>query len=169
MEILRDLNFNGNSQLKINNSASVILIALAISCFITSCSKKPGELYNDGLKSFASGDYAKAQENFADGIKKNGSDSLYAGFIAANLVTGKYAPVNSAYNDFTDGIHSLLVKMYGERPMKMVGATTRIIPYKIEGGNQLPPDFPQTVEIQAIADRQGFFFLKQQIDKIVKK
>ena len=77
--------------------------------------------------------------------------------------------INQTYNDFTDGIHNSLVTMFGERPMKFYGATTRIIPYKIEWGNQLPPDFPQTVAIQAIADRQGFFSLKQQIDKIVKK
>lgn len=142
------------------------MLVLAFS-FI-SCSKKPAELYDEGMKSFFTGNYEKAQENFADGIKKGGSNSLYAGFIAANLVTGKYAPVNSAYNDFTDGIHKVLVMVYGERSMKILGATTKIIPYKTNGGNKLPQDFPQTIEIQAIADRQGFMVIKEQIDKIIK-
>ena len=101
--------------------------------------------------------------------KENGSDSLYAGFIATNLVTGKYPQINQTYNDFTDGIHNSLVTMFGEKAMKFYGATTEIIPYKIGGGNQVPPDFPQTIAIQAIADRQGFFAVKQQIDKALKK
>ena len=135
---------------------------------LVSCSKKPAELYDDGMKSFVAGNYEKAQENFSDGIKKAGSDSLYAGFIAANLVTGKYPTVNSAYNDFTEGIHSVLVRMYGERSMKTVSVTNQIIPYKANGGNKLPQDFPQTIEIQAIADRQGFTLIKDQIDKLIK-
>ncbi len=135
---------------------------------LVSCSKKPVELYIDGMKSFTTGSYEKAQEDFSDGIKKGGSDSLYAGFIAANLVTGKYAPVNSAYDDFTDGIHKVLLRMYGERFMKTVNVTSQLIPYKPEGGNKLPQDFPQTIEIQAIADREGFTAVKDQIDKLVK-
>jgi len=163
VEKLRNLNF----QLKIYNSTFRILFALAF--LLSSCSKKPAELYNDGIKSFAEGNYEKAQENFSNGIKKGGSDSLYAGFIAANLVTGKYTFINSAYNDFTDGIHKLLVRMYGERTMKAISVTREIIPYKTSGGNKLPQDFPQTVEIQAIADRLGFVNIKQQIDKIIKE
>lgn len=156
--------------------ASIRLFIIPLMLLLSSCSKKPAELYNEGIKSFAAGNYEKAQENFADGIKKGiqtdspgRSDSLYAGFVAANLATGKYALINAAYNDFTDGIHNSLVKMYGERAMKMVGITKEIIPYKTGGGNQLPSDFPQTVMIQEIADRQGFLTVKQQVDDIIKK
>jgi hypothetical protein len=155
---------------------SIRLFIIPLMLLLASCSKKPAELYSEGIKSFAAGNYEKAQENFANGIKKGiqtdspgRSDSLYAGFVAANLVTGKYVGINAAYNDFTDGIHNSLVRMYGERAMKMVGITKEIIPYKTGGGNQLPPDFPQTVMIQEIADRQGFFTVKQQVDDIIKK
>ncbi len=157
-------------------STSMGLFIIPFIFLLSSCSKKPAELYSDGMKSFAAGNYEKAEENFADGIKKGvqtdsprRSDSLYAGFVAANLVTGKYAEINAAYNDFTDGIHNSLVKMYGERAMKTVGIAKEIIPYKTGGGNQLPPDFPQTVVIQEIADRQGFFTVKQQVDAVIKK
>jgi hypothetical protein len=136
---------------------------------LASCSKKPAELYTDGMKLFATGKYDDAQEDFAKGIKRDGNDSLYAGFITANLVTGKYPQINQIYNDFTDGIHNSLVIMFGERTMKFYGATTEIIPYKTGGGNRVPTDFPQTVAIQALADRQGFFTVKQQIDKVIKK
>ena len=179
MEILRNLNFKFlilNSQIKIHSSPIIILSALLLSSLLVSCSKKPAELYDDGMKSFTAGNYEKAQESFTDGIKKSvqkdlfvGSDSLYAGFIAANLITGKYAPINSAYNEFTDGIHAWLVNSYGERVIKMVGVTKEIIPYKTGGGNRLPPDFPQTVAVQAIADHQGFANIRQQIDSIIKK
>jgi hypothetical protein len=179
VEILRNLNFKSlilDVQIKMHISRFIILSALLLSFLLVSCSKKPAELYDEGMKSFTAGNYEKAQESFSDGIKKSveknlfvGNDSLYAGFIAANLVTGKYAPINSAYNDFTDGIHAWLVNSYGERAMKMVGVTKEIIPYKPGGGNRLPPDFPQTVAVQAIADHQGFANMRQQIDSIIKK
>ena len=165
MEILRNLNL----QFKILNLKIIIFILPTLVLLVVSCSKKPAELYNDGMKSFASGNYEKAQENFADGIKKNGSDSLYAGFIAANLVTGKYSSVNSAYNDFSDGIHNIIIRLYGPKAVRALGIAKELIPYKAEGGNKLPADFPQTIAIQAVADRDGFFVVKQQIDKIIKK
>jgi hypothetical protein len=165
VEILRLL----NSKFKIHGSRLIIFSALLFAFLNSSCSKKPAELYSDGLKSFAAGNYEKAQQSFADGIRKGTSDSLYGGFIAANLVTGKYASINSAYNDFTNEIHDTLVKMYGARPMKVVAVATEIIPYKTNGGNRLPPDFPQTVATQAIADRRDFLTIKQQIDNIIKK
>jgi hypothetical protein len=165
VEILRNL----DSRFKIYDLKFIVAAAFILALSFVSCSRKPAELYNDGMKSFVAGDYGKAQENFADGIKKGGSDSLYAGFIAANLVTGKYAPVNSAYNDFCDGIHQSLVKVYGARAVKMVGVTSGIIPYKTGGGNKLPQDFPQTIDLQAMADYQGFIAVKQQIDKVVKQ
>ncbi len=146
-----------------------LFLVLTSAFLLASCSKKPAEFYNDGMKSFVAGKYDEAQENFTKGIKKDGNDSLYAGFIAANLVTGKYPHINQVYNDFTDGIHNSLVRMFGERAIKFYGATTEIIPYKTVGGNRLPMDFPQTVAIQALADRQGFFTVKQQIDKVIKK
>ncbi len=152
----------------IRNLNYAVFLAFVVSLFLSSCSKKPVELYDEGMKSFVAGKYEEAQESFSDGIRKGGSDSLYAGFIAANLVTGKYAGINSAYNDFSDGIHKLLVRLYGERAMKMLSAVDPLIPYKATGGNKLPQDFPQTIEIQAIADREGFAAIKEQIDKIVR-
>jgi hypothetical protein len=164
------------NRFRIQNPKFRILLMVTSAFLVASCAKKPVELYKDGLKSFAAGNYEKAQENFSDGIRKNDqadsfdrSDSLYAGFIAANLVTGKYASINSAYNDFTKGIHDSLINLYGQRAMKMVEVTSEITPYKTGGGNRLPPDFPQTVVIQAIADHQGFYNIKQQIDGVVKK
>lgn len=153
----------------IKNAKYPVLFALVCIISFASCSRKPAELLNDGMKSFAAGDYTKAQEDFEEGIKKSGSDTLYAGFIAANLVTGKYGPVNSAYNNFTDGIHQALIKMYGEREVKFYGIAKDILPYKTDGANKVPPDFPTTVAIQAIADHQGFYFVKQQIDNILRK
>jgi len=172
VEIIRILNFRfliPGARFNTQISKLVILLVLLSVFFLSSCSKKPTELYNEGMNSFASGNYEKALENFADGIRKDGNDSLYSGFIAANLATGKYALINSAYNDFTAGIHDSLLIIYGKRAMKIVGITSEIIPYKTEGGNMLPPDFPQIVDVQAIADRQAFATIKQQIDKIVKK
>jgi len=158
------------------NSKSLLLITIALAMLSASCSKKPVELYREGMSSFTAGKYADAQESFARGIKKNvqsdifgKGDSLYAGFIAANLVTGKYSAVNSAYNDFTDSIHASLVRMYGEKTMMLIGATTKIIPYKAEGGNKLPSDFPETVAVQGIADHKDFAAIKQQIDDIIRK
>lgn len=165
--MIKQLNLNVFYGIKKTN----YLILFALVCIISfaSCSKKPAELLSDGLKSFSAGDYAKAQEDFEDGIKKNGGDTLYDGFIAANLVTGKYAPINSDYNSFTDGIHQSLIKMYGERQVRFYAITKEILPYKTEGGNKVPPDFPETVATQAMADRQGFYFIKQQIDNILRK
>lgn len=147
----------------------IIFFAFASAMLLASCSKKPAELYNDGMKSFVAGKYQDAQEDFAKGIKKDGSDTLYAGFIAANLVTGKYTQINQTYNDLSEAIHDSLVALFGEKAMKFYGATTELIPYKIDGGNRLPQDFPQTIVLQSVADRQGFFTIKQQIDKIIKK
>lgn len=152
-----------------NLSVRLVPLILLSTIFLSSCSKKPDELYSDGMKSFTAGDYAKAQEYFSDGIKKDGGENLYAGFIAANLVTGKYPQVNSAYNQFTDGIHAALVRLYGDKILKVFGITTKIIPYNTSGGNQIPPDFPQTIVIQAAADYQGYLAVKQQIDGTIKK
>lgn len=172
MEILRNLNLKSsslNSEFTIYNLLFGILSVLVLALGIAACSKKPAELFDDGIKSFAAGKYSDAEEQFADGIKKNGSDSLYAGFIAANLVTGKYPQLNSSYNQFTDGIRTSLVLLYGERALRHYGITSKIVPYKTEGGNQLPPDFPLVVVVQARADIQDFFTIKQQIDKLIKK
>lgn len=136
---------------------------------LASCSRKPEALYVDGMKAFAAGKYTEAQDYFADGIRKNGGDSLYAGFVAANLVTGKYVQVNAAYNQFTDGIRNYLVQLYGERVLQHYGVVAKIVPYKTSGGNQLPSDFPSTIVTQARADIEGYFTLKQQIDNLLKK
>lgn len=169
MEILRHLRIH-NLKLKIVDRRFYLLeLLLVLVFFLASCSRKPEAFYVDGMKSFAAGKCAEAQEYFADGIRKNGTDSLYAGFIAANLVTGKYAQVNAAYNQFTDGIRGSLVQLYGERVLRLYGITTKIIPYKTSGGNQLPPDFPLTVVVQVRADIQGYFTLKQKIDNLIKK
>jgi hypothetical protein len=169
VEILRHLRID-NLKLKIVDGRFYLLqLLLVLAFFLASCSRKPEAFYVDGMKSFAAGKYAEAQEHFANGIRKNGSDSLYSGFIAANLVTGKYDQVNAAYNQFTDGIRSSLVQLYGERVLQRYGITTKIIPYKTSGGNQLPPDFPLTVAVQARADIAGYFTLKQKIDNLIKK
>jgi hypothetical protein len=150
-------------------SKSILLAVLSLSFLISSCSKKPAELYDDGMKSFAAGDYAKAQQYFADGIKKEGSTHLYAGFIAANLVTGKYPQVNTAYNQLSGNIHSYLAGRVGERIFRTLGITTELVPYDIKGGNKLPPDFPATIMLQATADYSDYLAIQQQIDTILKK
>jgi hypothetical protein len=153
-----------------------VLVVAGLSFVIASCSKKPMEFYHEGIKSFTAGKFEEAQESFSEGIRrslKEGSslrnDSLYAGFIAANLVTGKYAPIISAYNDLSKRIHTTLAGMYGERTMKMLGIVKEIVPYDTSGGNRLPRDYPQTIAIQAIADNSGFSMIEQQVDEIVKK
>ncbi len=146
-----------------------LICVLTLSLLVASCFKKPAELQESGMKAFAAREYAKAQEYFADGIKKEGNTQLYAGFIAANLVTGKYPEVNSAYNEFSDNIHSSLTELYGERVIRTLGVTTELIPYNIKGGNQIPPDFPQTIALQASADYSAYLTVEQQIDDIVKK
>ncbi|HEY9167641.1 MAG TPA: hypothetical protein VIS48_15915 [Candidatus Kryptonia bacterium] len=120
------------------------------------------------MKSFASGKYADALDDFSDGIKKEGNTSLYAAFIAANLVTGKYPQVNTAYNEFSAGIRGYLVKLYGESGLKRRNMID-IVPYKDAGGNQVPSDFPKTIELQAVVDYQDFLAVKQQIDNVLKK
>ncbi len=150
-------------------SKSMLLVVFSFSFLIASCSKKPAELYDGGMKSFAAKDYAKAQEYFADGIKKEGNMQLYAGFIAANLVTGKYPQVNDAYNKLTEAIRSSLIQRYGKRLIVTLGITTELPPYNVNGGNQIPPDFPGIVMLQAKADYEDFITVEQQIDRIVKE
>jgi len=179
VEIIRNINYKfsvSTSKLKIPNLKLVMIASVLTALYLASCSKKPAELYNDGMKLFVAEKYADAQTDFGKGIKKEDqhdlfsrNDSLYAGFIAANLVTGKYPQINQTYNDFTNGIHDSLVRMFGKRAMKALGITTEVIPYKIEGGNRVPADFPQTIVLQAVADHQGFFTIKQQIDKTIKQ
>jgi hypothetical protein len=147
----------------------IIALLLSFQLFFGACSKKPAELYNEGMKSFTSGKYLEAQETFEKGIRKYDSDSLYSGFIAANLVTGKYPHVNESYNNFTDKIHDTLIKMFGEKIIRYYGITTSIVPYQVKGGNRIPPDFPATIAIQALADPEGFVTIKKEINKIVKK
>jgi hypothetical protein len=145
------------------------LLGIALACTISSCSKKPAESYNDGIKAIAANDYARAQDYFADGIKNNGDMKLYAGFIAADLVTGKYPAVISAYNALSDSIHSSLVQMYGARVMKIVGISSKIIPYNTSGGNKIPPDFPDTIVLQCMANYQQYLVMKQQIENAIGK
>ena len=121
------------------------------------------------MKSFAAGDYAKAMDYFADGIKKEDAPNLYSGFIASNLVTGKYPEINSGYNRFTDGIHASLVQMYGLRAVTMFSIAKQLVPYNINGGNKLPADYPETVALQIKADYEGYVTLKQQVDNTIKK
>ena len=151
------------------HSKSILLAVLALSFLVSSCSKKPAELYDEGMKSFAAGEYAKAQEYFADGIKKEGSTQLYAGFIAANLVTGKYPQVNTAYNQLSENIHSYLAGRFGERIFRSLGITTELVPYETKGGNTIPTDFPATIVLQASADYSDYLAIQQQIDTIIKK
>jgi hypothetical protein len=150
-------------------SKSMLLAVLSLAFLISSCSKKPAQLYDEGMKSFAAGDYAKAQEYFADGIKKEGNTQLYAAFIAANLVTGKYPQVNTAYNQLCENIHSYLAGRFGERIFRNLGITRQLIPYEIKGGNTIPPDFPATIALQASADYSDYLAIQGQIDTIVKK
>ncbi len=148
---------------------SVPLVILSLSLLFTSCSKKPAQLKEEGMTAFAAGEYAEAQEYFADGIEKEGSTQLYSGFIAANLVTGKYPQVNTAYNQLSENIHSYLAGRFGERIFQNLGITRELIPYEIKGGNTIPPDFPATIVLQAAADYTDYLAIQQQIDTIVKK
>lgn len=143
--------------------------ALTLPLVLMSCSKKPAQLQEDGMKAFAAGNYAKATEYFAEGIRKGGDERLYAGFIAANLMTGKYPKANAAYNDFCESIHSFLVGRYGEQIFSVVGITTKLIPFKVDGGNDIPKDYMQTITLQADADFNGFIALKDQINSALKK
>ena len=150
-------------------SKLIILLVLPLSLLVASCSKKPAQLYDEGMKSFAAGEYAKAQEYFADGIEKEGSTQLYAGFIAANLVTGKYPQVNTAYNQLSENIHSYLAGRFGQRIFRNLGITKELVPYEINGGNTIPPDFPATIVLQASADYTDYIAIQQQIDNVIKK
>ena len=150
-------------------SGFILLLAVMSPLILMSCSKSPEQYQEEGLKAFAAGQYAKAQEYFADGIKKEGNTQLYAGFIAANLVTGKYPEIISAYNRLSDDIHSSLIRLYGKGLFANLGITTDLIPYKVDGGNQIPPDFPQTIALQANADFDGYITIKGQIDGILRK
>ncbi len=163
MEILRIL----NSDRYTGHWIIPILLLMAIS--IVSCSKKPAQYYDLGMNAFKAGQYAKAQEDFADGIRKGGNTNLYAGFIAANLVTGKYPEVNSAYNGLCDHIHSSLEQMYGPRLISVIGISSKLIPYSTKGGNKIPSDFPETIALQSNVDYQGYLAVKQQIENAIKK
>ena len=55
-----------------------VFLTLALPFFLVSCSKNPQQLQEEGMKAYVAGDYAKAQEYFADGIKKEGTRELYA-------------------------------------------------------------------------------------------
>jgi len=153
----------------IRNSQFITVLGIALALTISSCAKKPAELYQDGMKAYEAGNYSKAQENFAAGIKKNADVNLCAGFIAANLVTGKYPGIITAYNQFSDGIRSEVEKTYGPRVVTALAITSELIPYNTSGGNKIPKDFPQTIVLQASADPGGYYFLTQQIVNIIKK
>ena len=84
-------------------------------------------------------------------------------------MTGKYTGINSAYNTFCDDIHASLVNRYGKRMFFTLGITTDLIPYKITGGNQLPPDYLRTIVLQESADFGGYLALKGQIDSILRR
>lgn len=148
---------------------SLPLLALVASVLFTSCSKKPAELQELGMKAYAAGEYAKAQEYFAEGIKKEGTRELYAGFIAANLMTGKYPAINTAYNGFCDDIHASLVARYGKGLFLKFGIVTDLKPYNTHGSNELPPDYSRTIMLQESAFYSGYMSLKGQIDSIVRK
>ncbi len=150
-------------------SKSHIVLVLMLSLFVASCAKKPAQLYDDGMKAFAAGEYDRAQEDFADGIKKEGGAQFYSGFIAANLVTGKYPQINSAYNQLSDKIHSSLVALYGKNLFLELGIAKELIPYNVNGANQVPPDFPETIGLQAKADYEDYLAIEQEIDNLVKK
>lgn len=145
------------------------VVVLSLPLVLASCSKNPKQMQEEGMKALAAGDYAKAQEYFADGIKKEGNERLYAGFIVTNLVTGKYPKANSAYNFFCQGIHNFLAGRYGEGIFFSAGITTKLIPFKINGGNDIPSDYMQTILLQAGADFSGFAELKDRINSILKK
>ncbi len=142
---------------------------LALSLVFTSCSRKPAQLQEDGMKAFAAGNYAEAGKYFAEGIRKGGDRQLYAGFIASNLVTGRYPKANAAYNNFCEGIHSYLAGRYGEQPVAAMGITTKLIPFKVDGGNVIPADYIRTILLQADADYAGYITLKNQINTVLKK
>lgn len=150
-------------------SASVLVLAFSMSMLLTSCSKTPEQYQEMGMKAYTAGQYAKAQKYFADGIEKEGTRELYAGFIAANLMTGKYPQINSEYNRFCADIHTSLVAKYGQTFFLTFGITTKLIPYKINGGNQLTQDFPQIIALQESVDFSGYIRIKGQIDSIVRK
>ncbi len=146
-----------------------LLLTVALPLLLVSCSKNPRQFQEEGMKAYVAGDYAKAQDFFADGIKKEGSRELYAGFIAANLVTGRYPQINAAYNTLCDDIHASLVNLYGKRSVQALGVTSGLTPYKIAGGNQVPSDYPQTIMLQENADFSGYLTIKGQIDSILRK
>lgn len=149
--------------------ALILLAAFIGSLMLASCSKTPEQYRQLGMKAFVAGEYAKAQKYFSEGIEKEGTRELYAGFIAANLVTGKYPQINSAYNRFCSDIHDSLVSKYGQVFFMTFGIATKLIPYKIDGANRLPPDFPQIVALQESVDFDGYVRIKGQIDSIVRK
>jgi len=146
-----------------------VLLLLLVSLAVSSCAKKPQELYDLGMKSYSAGDYSGALDYFKDGIRKDDSPNLYSGFIAADLVTGKYPEIISAYNNFSDGIHASLVRKFGTRTVSAYSIAKELIPYKTSGGNKLAPDFPGTIQLQIKADYQGYLTLKQQVDIVIKK
>ncbi len=151
------------------NRILAVFLAVTFICTLSSCSKKPAELYEEGMKAYIAQDYTKAQDDFARGIKKEGDTKLYAGFIAANLVTGKYPNVITAYNTLSDSIHSTLVRILGAKSVGSYGITSKIIPYKTTGGNIVPPDFPETIVLQATADFREYLVVKQQIENDIRK
>jgi hypothetical protein len=147
----------------------VLLFLAGVSLSLLSCAKKPAELFTQGIKQLKAGDFTKAQEYFEDGIKKDGGDSLYAAFIEANLLTGKYPEINSAYNDFSSEIRGAVEHLYGYRFVRLYGITSKIIPYNVKGGNQIPVDFYLTIQLQIASDYPGFMQLKQLIYQTVKR
>lgn len=151
------------------NSRIDILLTIALAIMLSSCSKKPAEYYREGMQEFTAGKYGVAQETFAKGIKHGGNDSLYAGFVASNLVTGKYPQVNVAYNGLSAGIRRHLTDLYGQRTLGIIGITSDIIPYNTSGKNRIPSDFPQTIALQAVADYQEYLALKKEVDKDIGK
>ncbi len=160
---------NLKSLIGIRDTSVALIAVLSISLMMASCSKKPAELQEEGMKAFAASQYKEAQEYFSDGIEKGATTQLYAGFIAANLATGKYPQINSAYNAFSDQIHSYVVGRYGMMYSLGAGIVKNLAPYNVNGQNVLPSDFPQTIAQQARADSSGFMMVRQQIDGVVKK
>ncbi len=146
--------------------STILLFLFAL--LLSSCSKKPAEYYRDGMASFLAGNYAEAQATFAKGIKDGGSDSLYAGFVASNLVTGKYPQVTAAYNKLSESIHRSLTELYGRQAVSMLGITTDLIPYNVNGRNKIPPDFPQIVMLQRAASYREYLALKQEVENQIR-
>ncbi len=147
----------------------VLVVALVMPLALSSCSKDPEQLQEEGMKAFAAKEYAKAQDYFAEGIKKDGNENLYAGFVAANLITGKYPEINSAYNTLCEGIHDFLASRYGEGIFFTAGITTKLVPYKVDGGNDIPSDYIQTILLQINVDFSGYIALKDRINGVLKK